>query len=67
MLFNPEYLFLNGEMTEYKKLFEKEFYLKLNNNYHSRVFFNSFDTEHPAVGAALLAVSRNLNELLFRD
>ena len=67
MLFNPEYLFLNGEMTEYKKLFEKEFYLKLNNNYHSRVFFNSFDTEHPAVGAALLAVSRNLNELLFHD
>lgn len=65
MLFNPEYLFINGEMTKYKNLFEKEFYLKLNKKYHNRVFINAFDSEFPAVGATLFAIDKRLTEILF--
>lgn len=66
LLYNPEYLFINGEMTEYKNLFEKEFYLKLDKKFHNRVFISAFNPEYPAVGAALCAVNENLNEILFR-
>ena len=53
-------------MTEYKNLFEKEFYLILDKKFHNRVFISAFNPEYPAVGAALCAVNENLNEILFR-
>lgn len=65
MLYNPEYLFINGEMTTYKTLFEKEFYLKLNKKYHNRVFVSTFNPEYPAIGATLFAIDQCLNEILF--
>ncbi len=65
LLFNPEYVFMNGIMTEYKSLFEKELYLKIHEKYHSRVFINTYNPEYPAIGAALSAVDENLNAILF--
>lgn len=66
-LFNPEYLFISGEITEFLNYFENSFYNNLGPLYKNRVFITSFEPEHPAIGAVLCAINLNLDTFLFNN
>ena len=61
----PEFLFIDGELIQYKELFEDEFRRLLPAFPATTVILSNFSQESPAVGAVLNGVALCLEEILF--